>query len=129
MKGAITVAAVVLLLGFAQEVVAQKPENALVALEKKLHGAWKGESPCLGDLTLPADGTFESALQTRGQHLRGHLGSAVGRLAAYAGHELQDLGLPKGRRHQGRDEAEQTDDKALVTESSGYSWEYSRVKK
>ena len=36
-----------------------KPETAQAALEKKLHGEWKGENACLGDLTLRADGTFE----------------------------------------------------------------------
>ena len=52
-----TVCATVLALGFTQQVVAEKPENAPVSLEKKLHGEWKG-GPCMGDWTFVADSTF-----------------------------------------------------------------------
>ncbi len=39
---------------------ADKPKEPLVALEKKLHGAWEADDMvCVGDLTLRADGTFE----------------------------------------------------------------------
>src|SRR5262249_49766144 len=39
---------------------ADKPKEPLVALEKKLHGAWEADDmDCVGDLTLRADGTFE----------------------------------------------------------------------
>ncbi len=37
---------------------ADKPKEAPTALERKLHGTWRG-GPCLGELTLRADGTFE----------------------------------------------------------------------
>ena len=37
---------------------ADTPKDAAVALEEKLHGAWKG-GPCDGRLILKADGTFE----------------------------------------------------------------------
>ena len=35
-----------------------KYQRDLVALEKKLHGAWKGDGPCAGGLTFAADGTY-----------------------------------------------------------------------
>jgi hypothetical protein len=38
---------------------ADKPKESPVALERKLHGEWKGKGGCVGDLTLRADGTFE----------------------------------------------------------------------
>ncbi len=66
MKILITVAAAALLLGFAQEVVAEKPESDPAALERKLHGAWKGDGPCDGGLTLRADGTYERKLHGPG---------------------------------------------------------------
>lgn len=59
MKIVIAAAAVLLLLGPAQGGAAEKPENSPAALEKKLHGAWKGQSACQGDLKLRADGTFD----------------------------------------------------------------------
>src|SRR4029453_3051531 len=59
MKTLIAVAATFLLLGVAQRVVADKPENSPGALLKKLHGAWQGQSAWQGDLALQADGTFE----------------------------------------------------------------------
>jgi len=37
---------------------ADKPKEGPAALERKLHGAWIG-GPCMGELTLGADGTFE----------------------------------------------------------------------
>jgi hypothetical protein len=37
---------------------ADNPKDAAAALERKLHGAWKG-GPCLGEFTLKADATFE----------------------------------------------------------------------
>src|SRR5438045_183877 len=55
MKILIAVVGAVLLLGTAQGVVAEKPATAPVALEKKLHGVWKGLSACQGDLTVRAD--------------------------------------------------------------------------
>ena len=36
-----------------------KPKEPAVALEKKLHGAWKTDLDCVGDLTIRADGTFD----------------------------------------------------------------------
>lgn len=61
MKTLNTVILTLLLLGFARCVVAGKPESTPAALEKKLEGTWKGQSPCQGNLTLRADGTFENA--------------------------------------------------------------------
>ena len=61
MKTVNAVAVTFLFLALAQGVVADQPENSPVALQKKLHGAWKGQSACQGDLTLRADGTFENA--------------------------------------------------------------------
>ncbi len=46
---------------------ADKPEEALVALERKLHGAWKGP-PCEGDWNYRADGTFEVKRYTPGDN-------------------------------------------------------------
>ena len=37
---------------------ADNPQDAAAALERKLHGAWKG-GPCDGEFTLKADETFE----------------------------------------------------------------------
>jgi len=37
---------------------ADQPKEALVALERKLHGEWKG-GPCQGDWTFAPDGTYE----------------------------------------------------------------------
>ena len=61
MKSVTAVAAAVLMLGFAHEAVGEKPETGPLALEKKLHGAWQGQSGCQGDLTLRADGTYEKS--------------------------------------------------------------------
>ena len=41
---------------------AAKPERDLAALETKLLGAWVGQGPCDGRLTLRADGTYKRAL-------------------------------------------------------------------
>jgi hypothetical protein len=37
---------------------AGQPEEALVTLERKLHGKWKGD-PCAGDWTFAPDSTYE----------------------------------------------------------------------
>lgn len=36
-----------------------KSPDPLRALESKMHGAWKGDGPCDGDLVLAADGTYK----------------------------------------------------------------------
>ena len=41
----------------AQPVDVSETKGGLVALERKLHGAWKGP-PCCGDWVFDADGTF-----------------------------------------------------------------------
>ncbi len=46
---------------------ADKPKDAPVALERKLHGEWKG-GLCMGELTLRADGTFERQHYTPGNN-------------------------------------------------------------
>jgi len=51
------VAVTFLFLAFLQGVLADQPENSPEALQKKLHGAWKGPA-CGGDWALGADGTF-----------------------------------------------------------------------
>jgi hypothetical protein len=50
------VTALLVLIASAQ--AADNPQDAAVALERKLHGAWKG-GPCDGEFTLQPDGTFE----------------------------------------------------------------------
>jgi hypothetical protein len=59
MKALNAVVVTFLLLSYAQSVVAEKSESSPAALQKKLHGKWKGQSACQGDLILRADGTFE----------------------------------------------------------------------
>lgn len=49
-------AASLVFIAFAQ--AADNPNDAAAALERKLHGAWKG-GPCHGELILKADRTFE----------------------------------------------------------------------
>lgn len=41
---------------------ADKPGDALTALERKLHGTWNGYGPCDGRLILKSDGTYERKL-------------------------------------------------------------------
>jgi len=38
---------------------AEEPTEALVALERLLHGDWDGLGPCDGEITFRADGTYE----------------------------------------------------------------------
>jgi hypothetical protein len=42
---------------------AAKAGPELAGLEQKLHGAWAGEGPCDGGLTVRADGTYERTHQ------------------------------------------------------------------
>ena len=44
-----------------------EPEKAPVALERLLHGEWKGP-PCAGDFTFRADGSFERRHYTPGNN-------------------------------------------------------------
>ena len=46
---------------------ADKPKEGPAALERKLHGEWIG-GPCMGELTLGADGTFERRHYSPGNH-------------------------------------------------------------
>lgn len=39
--------------------VSAEPPNGVAALEQKLVGAWKGQTPCAGNLRFRADGTYE----------------------------------------------------------------------
>ena len=43
-------------------VAAEKPSDALGALEKKLYGIWDGNGPCNGKLVLKSDRTYERKL-------------------------------------------------------------------
>ena len=45
---------------------AAKPERDMAALEKKPLGEWSGQGPCVGGLTLGADGTFKRTLHGPG---------------------------------------------------------------
>jgi RNA polymerase sigma factor (sigma-70 family) len=45
--------------GLSASARAAKWAKDLAVLERKLHGAWSGQGPCDGDLTLRADGTYE----------------------------------------------------------------------
>jgi hypothetical protein len=65
MKTGITVFAAMLLLPFAQAVVAG--ENVRPTLEKKLHGEWKG-GPGVGEIVFRPDGTFERRNYSPGVH-------------------------------------------------------------
>jgi hypothetical protein len=46
---------------------ADKPQEGPAALQRKLHGEWIG-GPCIGELTLGADGTFERRHYSPGNH-------------------------------------------------------------
>jgi hypothetical protein len=59
MKMALVPAAAVLLVGLAQAVLAEPPGKELAALEKKMLGAWKGQTGCDGSFLFRADGTYE----------------------------------------------------------------------
>jgi hypothetical protein len=67
MKTGITVFAAMLLLPFAQAVMADEGENVRPTLEKKLHGEWKG-GPGVGDIIFRSDGTFERRNYSPGDH-------------------------------------------------------------
>ena len=58
MKMVIVPAAAVLLVGLAQAVLAEPPGNELAVLEKKMLGAWKGQTGCDGNFLFRADGTY-----------------------------------------------------------------------
>ena len=55
-RTAVFLAASLVVISAAQ--TADKPKEAPVALERKLHGEWKG-GPCQGDWTFASDGTYE----------------------------------------------------------------------
>jgi hypothetical protein len=59
MKMVIVPAAAVLLVGLAQVVLAEPPGKELAVLEKKMLGAWKGQTGCDGNFLFRADGTYE----------------------------------------------------------------------
>jgi hypothetical protein len=59
MRLVIVLTVAVLLAGSARTVVAETPPNELGALERKLVGAWKGETSCDGSFLFRADGTYE----------------------------------------------------------------------
>jgi hypothetical protein len=46
-------------IGLAQVVLVEPSEKELAALEKKVHGVWKGRGGCDGRLVFRADGTYE----------------------------------------------------------------------
>jgi len=47
------------LVGTASAWSAEKPADAITALEKLLHGEWDGLGPCDGEITFRADGTYQ----------------------------------------------------------------------
>src|SRR5713226_3235066 len=59
MKMMLVPAAAVLLVGLAQEDLAEQPGKDLAALEQKMLGVWKGRTTCDGRLVFRADGTYE----------------------------------------------------------------------
>ena len=63
MKRVIVPAAAVLLVGLAQGVLAEPPEDErgkeLTALEQKMLGVWKSRGGCDGHFVFRADGTYE----------------------------------------------------------------------
>src|SRR5262249_56188474 len=59
MKMVIVPAAAVLLVGLAQAVLAERPEKELAVLEKKMLGAWKGQTGGDGNFLFRVDGTYE----------------------------------------------------------------------
>lgn len=131
MRILIAVAAAVLLLGFAQ-VVAEKPATAPVALEKKLHGAWKGESACQGDLTLRADGTFAKTRCGPGNNnFAGTWEVRWDALPPTLVTTCKTSDDPKAVGNKDEVKLIKLDDKVLVVTypSSDFQWQYSRVKK
>src|SRR5262249_56717368 len=58
MKMVIVPAAAVLLVGLAQVVLAEPPGKELAVLEKKMLGAWEGQTGCDGHFLFRADGTY-----------------------------------------------------------------------
>ena len=67
MKTTIILFAAMLLLPFGQAVDAEEPKAAALALEKKLHGEWKGGDR-VGDIVFRSDGTFERRNHSPGNH-------------------------------------------------------------
>ena len=67
MKTGITVFAAMLLLPFAQPVMAVGGEDVRPTVEKKLHGEWKG-GPGVGEIIFRPDGTFERRNYSPGDH-------------------------------------------------------------
>ena len=59
MKMVIVPAAAVLLVGLAHVVLAEPPGKELAVLEKKMLGAWKGQTGCDGYFLFRADRTYE----------------------------------------------------------------------
>jgi hypothetical protein len=59
MKMVVVPAVAVLLVGLAQAVLAERPGKELAVLEKKILGAWKGQTGCDGKFLFRADGTYE----------------------------------------------------------------------
>ena len=59
MRMVIVLAAAVLLVGLAQVVLAEPPGKELAVLEKKMLGAWKGQTGCDGNFRFRAGGTYE----------------------------------------------------------------------
>jgi len=59
MKMVIVPAAAVLLVGLAHVVLAEPPGKELAVLEKKVLGAWRGQTGCDGNFLFRADGTYE----------------------------------------------------------------------
>jgi hypothetical protein len=49
----------VLLAGWPQVVLAERPGKELAALEHKMLGTWKGQHGCAGNFVFRADGTYE----------------------------------------------------------------------
>ena len=61
---------IALLIAFAP-VPAERPPGAklakeVAALERKLHGQWRGQGACVGDITFHPDGKYERAKQGPG---------------------------------------------------------------
>jgi hypothetical protein len=67
MKTLFSVIAVILFIPFNQMAVGGDRENASVALEKKLHGEWKG-GPGVGEIIFRPDETFERRNYSSGKH-------------------------------------------------------------
>jgi hypothetical protein len=67
MKTLIAVFATMLLLPFGQAVMADEGEEGRPAVQKKLHGEWKG-GPGEGEIIFRSDGTFERRNYSPGNH-------------------------------------------------------------